>query len=211
MQTRINHIYLYGISKKFKIFTLRSQGLVTFVMSVAVSRKLHNSRIRDLVCSPAVLAPQEDRLASSPNQIAFGRYPPTFASTRLMPMATHCHFSDFSFGCGYLLKHFRANRLPVLFNIAYGQRWFRGSISAVTYSLLLFSFCSVCRSRNSSLRKERDSNPRAISDSHVSSVVLSASQPSFQSAIEFPNPIAFKKNSKVYKQTWPLPSKYRTN
>ena len=60
------------MSKKFKIFTLRSQGLVTFVMSVAVSRQLHNSRIRDLVGPPAVLAPQEDRLASSPNQIAFG-------------------------------------------------------------------------------------------------------------------------------------------
>lgn len=72
-------------------------------------RHVHHARIRDLVGSPAVLAPQEDRLASSPYQIASGFI--LHLSPALAPLGYGYSMLQqrFSFGCSYRRRPLQAN------------------------------------------------------------------------------------------------------
>ena len=123
----------------------------------------HNGRIRDLVGAAAVLAPREDRHVSSPNQIAFAGI--LQRSPALAPV-----------GYGYLLLHHGFS-----FGCSYTQETFQPTTEASSFTSFMPVFpMGFSRAiRLTSLRKVRDSNPRAISDSRVSGAVLSTSQPTF--------------------------------
>ena len=80
----------------------------------------NNGRIRDLVGSPAVLAPQEDRLASSPYQIASGFI--LLLSPALAPLGYGYSMLQqrFPFGCSYRRRPLQANTWTIFFYIVYG-------------------------------------------------------------------------------------------